>query len=114
MPALNFFQCKLEDKLVIWQNMGMSGNEYHKLGQTHESIRFPDNKRKIAYPMHSGCEGILDSLGFKPVTVRTSDYLNAFSDLCKYGFITFLMDNGFQALHESPAKVEANQVSKLY
>lgn len=114
MPVLNFFPCGLKEELVVWQNISISSVEYQKLAEKHQFIRFPDNKRKIAYPMRPGCEGILNSLGFKSVTVRTSDYLNAFSDLCKYGFVSLLMDEGFQAFHESPAEVERNSVSKLY
>ena len=114
MPVLNFFPCKLGGELVIWRNEDISSTEYHQLREKHCFIRFPDNRRKMAYPMRGGYEILLSELGFRPIPVKTSDYLSAFSDLCKYGFVSFLMDLGFQALHENPAKVEASSIAKLY
>ncbi|WP_144906763.1 hypothetical protein [Halobellus captivus] len=120
MLDLNIFGCELQAKdLRIWRYPTKDNSTPQQLNERFDSFavsfRTPP---AVAYPLNQeGREKLDDEFltGFEQRTVDPMEFLGPYANLCKYGFIRYLIDeHGWLPLQEDQTEVALNRVDRLF
>jgi hypothetical protein len=120
MLELNVFGCELQaEELRVWRYPTKDNSTPQQLNERFDSFavsfRTPP---AAAYPMNEeGREKLDDEFltGFEERMVDPMEFLGPYANMCKYGFIRYLIDeHGWLPLQEDQEEVALNRVDRLF